>query len=153
MTTEVYQLLCQLLIGKTPSDLVFTRADSAPVRDFRGTWWALCEKAGLGTWEKDGNGKTRWKGLLFHDLRRSAVRNMIRSSVSEKMAMTISGHKTRSVFDRYDILTPPIWHNAAAKIEEARQRSVEKPTATTTATATEAENDGQGSVVDLQYLQ
>jgi hypothetical protein len=61
-------------------------------------------------------------GLLFHDLRRrSGVRNLIRVGVQQKVAMSISGHKTASVFQRYNIVDERDIMDAGRKLDEKQK--------------------------------
>ena len=87
-------------------DLVFHRLGE-PLIDFRGSWDSAVERAGL-------------DNLKFHDLRRSGVRNLSRSGVPEAIIMAITGHRTRSMFDRYNVTSEADLDDAAKRVRAYR---------------------------------
>jgi integrase len=114
MAPELYEVLT---IQKEMRDLhfpespwVFSRAGE-PIRHFRDAWETACKAAGLVVRVGEKEKVLR----LFHDLRRTGVRNLIRAGVPEVVAMKISGHRTRSVFDRYNIVSESDLRDAARR--------------------------------------
>jgi len=82
---------------------VFCRDDGAPVGDFKKAWTTARKKAGI-------------PGRLFHDFRRTAVRNLIRAGIPETVSMKLTGHRTRAVFQRYAIVEEGMLQEAGEKL-------------------------------------
>ena len=81
------------------------------VKSFRTAWDEACRRADL--CDKERNRPTR----IFHDLRRTGARNLVRAGERERVVMAIGGWKTRSVFDRYNIVSEKDLHEAAGRLE------------------------------------
>jgi len=97
----------------------FDYATGEQIRSFRTAWAYACLRAGLvEAGASFGKNQRPKVAKLFHDLRRTGVRNLIRAGVSEKVAMLISGHKTRAVVDRYNITDERDLHIAARRLTE-----------------------------------
>lgn len=88
------------------SPLVF-HAEGRPIGDWRKAWARACQAAGR-------------PDALFHDLRRSGIRDLIRAGVPQSVVMSISGHRTISTFLRYDIASEEDKRSALEKAQTYR---------------------------------
>ena len=115
MTTKVRELLAECAKGKKPNDALFTRkwkdGSQHPVLNLRKVWRNMCKAAGV-------------SGRLVHDMRRTAARNLRRAGVAEGIIMKIGGWKTRSVFERYNIVDQADIREALTKLE--KEQNMEK---------------------------
>jgi integrase len=92
--------------------LVFNR-DGEPIEGFKRSWKTACRKAGC-------------PGRLIHDFRRTAVRNLVRAGISEGVAMKMTGHVTRSVFERYNITSEADLAEAGRRLQVFHGQSLGK---------------------------
>ena len=85
-----------------------------PIKSLRRAWRTACKDAGR-------------PGLLLHDLRRSAVRNLERVGISRSVAMKLTGHKTEAVYRRYASVAESDLREAGTKLAAALGTAAASP--------------------------
>lgn len=90
-------------------------------KNFRWAWDKTCCQLGLGTFDPQTK---KYSGLVPHDFRRSAARNLIKAGVDRRTAMKITGHKTESIFERYNIKTTEDVKEALVRVGQYKSAAV-----------------------------
>ena len=91
ISQPIAEALARRRARRDPDSLLVFHRDGIAVRRWRTAWRTACQAAGVPT-------------RFLHDCRRTAARNLIRANVPERVAMLLTGHKSRAIFDRYNII-------------------------------------------------
>jgi integrase len=97
-------LICPWVFFRLVADGRHGPKRPVPIRAYKKSWKTACRAAGC-------------PARIPHDLRRTAVRNMVRAGIPERVAMQLTGHKTRSVFERYNIVSEGDLRDACKRLE------------------------------------
>jgi integrase len=119
----------------TPTGPRLFHSEGQKGRDFRGAWERACIAAGLCVTVKDAKGnETKRAVALFHDFRRSCVRNLENAGTPRKVAKSITGHITDSVYERYHMVKEDDQRAALARVEASLSAtSTKRPISSTAA--------------------
>ena len=104
LPAECWEIVVRYIQGKNPDDYPITRSNGFPIRSMKDGWREIANRAGL-------------PGMIFHDLRRTAARNRLRTGVSASVVMEILGWKTLAMLQRYDIVSEADLAMAADKLD------------------------------------
>jgi integrase len=141
LSRELLEVIKRAREKRRPECVFVFHLNGEPVGDFRKAWHNACVAAGLGKFvvhdlrrsavtrqgpddEPGTRKKKKYVGIIIHDLRRTAIRNMVRAGVRERVAMSLSGHKTRSIFDRYNIVSEDDLARASDMLEAHLKKQV-----------------------------
>ncbi len=125
---DVFPALAALLRARWSArdGLYVFHRDGSRIVGFRAAWQGALQRAAHAKSEPREGVRVVVRpallGRIFHDLRRTAVRNLVRAGVPERVAMQLTGHKTRTVFDRYNIVNEADLRDGVKKLAVAGER-------------------------------
>jgi integrase len=108
LTNRIWELIQDRTIDRDLHCSYVFHHEGKKIGDFRKVWKQACKVSGL-------------NGIIVHDLRRCAARNMSRAGVSEQVAMGLTGHKTNSMYRRYRIVNEQDLMEGTGKLQSHLQ--------------------------------
>ena len=145
ISTPIGAVLARRRAQRQAGEPLVFRRDAVTVRAWRTAWPAACRQAGV-------------PGRLLHDCRRTAARNLVRAEIPERVAMQLTGHRSRAIFDRYNIVREEELHEAGAQLHAYLVAQADRPaggrsTATTPAGVASAVGwRGRADAIDARGL-